>query len=43
MLIRLQIRMEMTIITTRKTTKHPPIIIMDRSVSATRVETGPFI
>ena len=35
--------MEMTIMTTRKTTKHPPIMMMERSVSATRVEAGPFI
>ena len=35
--------MEMTIMTTRKTTKHPPIIIMERSVSATMAATGPFI
>ena len=35
--------MEMRIMTTRKTTKHPPMIIMERSVSATMAATGPFI
>ena len=36
-------RMEMTIRSTRKTAKYPPIIVMERSISAARVDTGPFI
>ena len=43
MLIRLQMTMEMTIMTTRKTRKQPPIMMTERSVSATRVDTGPLI
>ena len=39
----MQMRMEMTIRSTRKTAKYPPIIVMERSISAARVDTGPFI
>ena len=41
MLIRLQMTIERTIMTTRKRTKEPPMMMMDMSASATSVETGP--
>ena len=41
LLIRLQMTIERTIMTTRKSTKEPPMMMMDMSASATSVETGP--
>ena len=40
--MRLQVMIVRTIMTVRKTTKHAPMMMKERSVSATREATGPL-